>query len=403
MLMDKIVIFIFPLLITNVIGATLHQPYREFGEFTQDFTLYITMFLFLYFLVQDRGIGQSYRNIYLGFILLAGIYLFSHLYNKNFAQNKELFVLFQILIYIFTLMKINWTSIHLRFIGHISNIIIIMFFLHWVNQNFIFKRYEGIFSNPNVFAVFLFSILYFQIVNIKSKTSFNRIYFTLGSILNVLLIFMTNSRTVLLSIIVIFVSFSILKYSKVFSKLFFILLSGNFVFFSIYVFLAKSSIADTINKISYKFTNKYFFSGREVIWREVVDYGITSPLIGHKVGIGVQEYIPNAHYYHVHNQYLQIFIESGLLGLLCFILLLFLIWNQYLNNLHSHYVKWSACFFLGLLVYQNTEMSLFFNLLTIGLIQWLIISIGVSMSINEHNPDISQNTSRRRYRASSRL
>lgn len=393
-------IVFFSLLLFNVLGETIIQPYRNLARVTDDITLYLTFLMFIYFLIRKRLISPEYLNIYLGFIFLGLSYLISHFYNTNFKQNDQLILLFLTFIFIIVLIELKWSSEQLIIIGHISNIIIFVFLFHWIDNDFTFYKYKGIFGNPNVFANLLFTLLYFQIINIKNRKIIYRFYFFIGIFINLSLIYMTTSRTVVLSVAVMFFSWLTLKFSvRLFSKLFFLIVSGNFAFLLIYVLLSKSNLANTINNLSYKYTQKVFFSGREDIWGGVINYGMTSPFFGHKVGIQIKEYLPSLPYNHTHNQFLQIFVESGFLGLFFFLLLLYFIWKTYLKNLESHYVHWSACFFLGLLVYQNIEISLFFNMMSIGLIQWLIISIGVSKSVN-HEDFYQENQQKRRLKRS---
>ncbi|CAM3924009.1 O-antigen ligase family protein [Mesobacillus zeae] len=374
----------FTLLVFNVFGKTILQPYKDLALVTIDVTLYLSFFLLIYAVIKDKGYVIGYFNIYIGFILLSGIYLASHIYHGNFEQNEQLLFLFLIFVFILAVMKIKWTPSHLIIFGHLANIIILYFFFQWIGNGYIAYMYKGVFGNPNVFANFLFAILYFQVINIQKKTLGLKLYFMVGIIINLLLIFMSTSRTVWLSLAVIVGSFLVMKFSrKLFSKLFYFVLGGNFLFLITYVYLARTQYADTINDLTMKLTSKPFFSGREEFWGDVIDFGLTSPLIGHKVGIQLNEYMPGIKNVHVHNQYLQVFVESGFLGLFAFLLLLYFIWKAYQVNLDSHYVQWSACFLLGLLIYQNFEISMFSNMLSIGLIQWLGISIGVSMAIHK--------------------
>jgi O-antigen ligase len=394
-------IIFFPMLMFNVLGETILQPYRDQARIMDDITLYLSFFILIYLFISERNLELEYKRIYLGFLLVCSVYIFGFLYNNTTDQSTQIITLFLIFAFIIGCMKIRWASDHLILFGHLANTIILLFMFHWIRMDYITLKYKAIFGNPNVFAAFLLSLLYFQIVCIKSKSLISKAYFTVGTLANLVIIFMTTSRTVVLAIAVILVSWIILKYSrKLFYYLFFIFISVNFLFLGVYVWLARSPFVNPINELSFKFTNKPFFSGRENIWGGVFDYGMTSPWIGHKVGIEMKEYLPNLPYNHTHNQYLQIFVESGFLGLFCFLLLFYFIWDAFQKNLDSHYVQWSACFFLGLLVYQNIEISLFFNMMSIGLIQWLIISIGVSQSLNGvgSSPDTIDNRTRRRRR-----
>ncbi|WP_071460915.1 O-antigen ligase family protein [Bacillus massilinigeriensis] len=383
----RLVSFIFfSILVFNTLGRSGPQHYKGAASMTMEATLYISFFLLAYAMMKMKGFAGSYMYIYIGFILLSGIYLTNHIYYGNFEVNQKLFFLFCIFAFILAVMKISWTPAHLNIFGHIANIAVIYFLFHWVGHGNISYMYSGIYDNPNIFANILFALLYFQVVNVQNNPIFVKMYFLIGILVNLLLIFVATSRNVWLSLIVIVGAFIVLHFSrKIFSKIFYLVLSGNFLFLFVYVYLSKTSYAPVINDFFLRLTDKPLYSGRERFWGEVFDFGLTSPLLGHRVGIPLEEYMPHINIYHVHNQYLQVFVESGFLGLFAFILLLYFIWKSYQVNLDCHYVQWSACFFLGLLVYQNFEISMFSNMLAIGLIQWLGISVGISKALH-HAP-----------------
>lgn len=58
------------------------------------------------------------------------------------------------------------------------------------------------------------------------------------------------------------------------------------------------------------------------------------------------------------------------------------IWNLFYINKDDKVVKFCACFFIGTL-YQNVfEVTLLQNNMSIAIMQWFIIAVGVSKSLN---------------------
>lgn len=95
-------------------------------------------------------------------------------------------------------------------------------------------------------------------------------------------------------------------------------------------------------------------------------------------------------YIHAHNQYVQVWLESGIFGSICFVTMLYVVWRVLKKGLESSIVMWVACFFLGLLIYQSFEISLFFNMEPTGLLQWFILGLGVSTAICISSPNNQQ-------------
>ncbi|MCM3124158.1 MULTISPECIES: O-antigen ligase family protein [unclassified Mesobacillus] len=381
---NTLVFFFLTLIFFNVFGLANIYPWREYGQITDKLTLLFSLLLFLYITFCKSTFNREVLDLELAFALFAGVYLFSHIYNKNFESNIALLILLSTFVFIITLMKIKWENVHLIVFGHISMVFVMWFFIHWIYSGTPMVRYMAIFNNSNVLAIFLFCLLYFKIVNLHFSNKWLKLYFFTGLLLNILLIYFSTSRTVLISVVIVFLSILVLSISKkIFSFLFYFVMSMNLVFVTLYLYFADSPYSSYLNMLSMQYVHKRFFTGREEIWGAVFEFGISSPLIGHRVGIQLKEYLKNSLYDHAHNQYLQILVESGFLGLTVFLIILYMIWKQYLKNLDSHLVKWSASFFIAILFYQNIELSLFIHFPSIGYLQWLIISIGVSSAIRD--------------------
>lgn len=381
-ILKSIFMFLFFLLLFNSLGLSHLQPFREMALFTDDLTLFFTFPLFLYFIIKERKDNEDYKYLYWIFGLFASAYIISHLVNHNFDKDRTLAVLLLTIIYVLVVIRINWTSNYIRAFSHVASLIIISFFLYWITQDLPTYKYKGIFNNPNNTATFLFLLLFFQVIGMKYSGLIVKIYLLTSILLNSILIYATTSRGIYITVIVILGSWLILKFSKkMFSYLFFVIMIFNFVFVGTYVYLSQTKYAQNLTEWSLNYLKKPFFSGREKIWGDVFNYGMESPLIGHEVGIKPKEYLADFPYDHAHNQYLQIFVESGIIGLGSFLIVLYVIWKTYQKNLDSNMVQWSACFFLGILFYQNMELSLFLDFPSYVYLQWFIIGIGVSKAI----------------------
>ncbi|RPF54180.1 O-antigen ligase family protein [Aquisalibacillus elongatus] len=372
---------LFYLLLFNTLGLMTFEPFRQYGRITDHWTLYITVIILLYLFIQQRGLDKNYLYIYIGISLISISYIITHLYNQNFLHDTTLAYQLLSFAFILALMKINWTKEHILVFGYTALIITILYLTHWIIEGRPTEKYIGFFTNTNVLGVFLFSILYFQVIAIKPSHILLKLALILGSLANVLLIYVSTTRSLLLCIVVILASMGILKLSKkIFSLLFYFIMAFNFIFVIAYIWLDSTKYKSGLNEWSQEQFSKNFFSGRENIWVPSIEHFKESPIVGHFVGIRPVDFMEGTHYVHTHNIYLQTLLESGIIGFLSFIVLLYFIWKTYLKNLDSNIVQWSASFFLALLIYQSIGISFFQNIPSIGFLHWLIISIGVSLA-----------------------
>lgn len=368
----------FLVIIFNVYTVT-KLPIRELAFTTMEWTYYIAFFMIGYALHRQSLGNQSIKPFYNGFILFTLMYVVIHILNRNFYENDGLTTILLVLVFLLAIVYTRWTNEQIHLFGQISILVILLIYIHWLVTGMPTSGFHGYIRNPNILGVFIASLLFFPLVAFSYVNKWNRVYIIIGIIAACVLIYVSSARAVLLSLATVFISRLILKYSrKLFSYLFIGIVSFNIIFLFIYGLLARSSYMQKLDTLSVEIFGKRFFSGREYLWEQALQFGLTEPLLGHKIGILPKEYIDGTHLVHAHNQYLQIFLESGFIGLLCFVIFLFCIWKMYQKRLDSNIVQWAACFFLGILVYQNTEISLFFNMEPIGLIHWLIIGLGLS-------------------------
>lgn len=119
-------------------------------------------------------------------------------------------------------------------------------------------------------------------------------------------------------------------------------------------------------------------SGRQLIWPILFDKVSKSPWIG--LGSGI---LPENLYstrLSAHNHFLQVYVQTGIIGLSSFIILLALIWRAIGRPRRSEPVGiyLSACF-LVLLVHLSLEVFLMQGNPTIGVGAWILFGTGVGI------------------------
>ena len=379
----KTLAFLFiPFLFLSLLTVTsLPNELREIGRLSSNLILYIGVFILIcHFIINRNNFNTDINkllSVYISFILLGIVYIISHFYNKNFYEDTTLLTLFLTFLLIVTFMNVKWTRNHIIIIGILCNFIILFLILHWYVLDFPTNRFKSIWRNPNGLGIVTLIMLFFQIISIRFLNNIGKIIFLGFILLNLIIMYSTTSRTVWISLIVILISFVVYKhFNRVFSYLFIITLPATFLFVFLYIKLQDTTVGNKLNDLSLEIFSKNFFSGRSDLWYEIWNGTLSSLWLGHGVGTRPRDIADVT--LTAHNQYLQIIIDTGLIGLAAFSILLFFIWKILLSKLTENPIaKWSACFFIGILVYQSLEVSLFLNNPSYSHFQWLIISIGI--------------------------
>ncbi|GEM02800.1 O-antigen ligase [Halolactibacillus halophilus] len=345
----------------------------------------LTLLLYLSLSVLILASTKNYRFLltHRDLIIIISMY-FLTIFTSSFINNDFNIELILKLLGSFTFIvisiKTDWHNKSIIFIAYIISLSILFLFWDWTFDisNSPFRNFASGFRNPNGLAILLFCGTYFltlatyHVSNIILKS-----YFIVSLLISFFLITETGARSILLSLILVVLIILIHKYRNSFIYyIIFIALAFNFLFIFMYIKLPNTAIGDGLNKISISVFSKGFFSGRERIWSAVWDHSMTSPLFGHGISskAGHIDGITTS----THNQYLQIFMESGIIGLTIFLIFLYFIWILLLKNMHTFEGVLSVGFFIATIIYSNFELTLFQNNFHIGMIQWLIITLGIS-------------------------
>src|SRR5690606_34902915 len=122
-------------------------------------------------------------------------------------------------------------------------------------------------------------------------------------------------------------------------------------------------------------------SGRDILWKEITEAIKQKPLLGYGTGIQPSQVVGID--ISSHNLYLQTALQNGFIGLFLLLLIFFVIWMAYFKSKKEYMTRLSASFFIGILIDQSFEVALTQNKMDNALMFWLIISVGISVSLNK--------------------
>lgn len=205
------------------------------------------------------------------------------------------------------------------------------------------NRIFSTFSHPNTYAFYLVMLLPMALAVYLHHKEFSKAKILLGIYCLVLgfsmIITYTRGAWIGFLFALIIIGF---RYKKIFIILPFILVLILFLFPEI-----SNRLQDLFDPLDRSTSS---FAGRLIIWKETVHLFLNHPFIGHGIGsfpIYAEEILKKEQY--AHNDYLRVAIETGIIGLFAYLLLLFNILRNAIitcRKLYDRYIKTLA---LGLI------------------------------------------------------
>ncbi|WP_282020639.1 O-antigen ligase family protein [Planomicrobium okeanokoites] len=226
-------------------------------------------------------------------------------------------------------------------------------------------------ANSNGIIAFL--LLFFCLINLKEKNVILKSLNIYTAFLLVITLFTATSRTAMMAFIIIILFFFAIKYLHRYTFYiisFLILLSP--IVTGLYVYLKHTAIGQSLNDLSIHITGKNFFSGRDTIWSEALNAVIKSGEIWTGLGTNV-EFQKYGGY--LHNLYVQVFYQSGLIGLVLFgVLLLSIAIAIGRAKVIDTDFRILIGYFTAILFLQVFEGHLIYKFEIISVISWVIIA-----------------------------
>ncbi|PER82241.1 O-antigen ligase family protein [Bacillus cereus] len=314
--------------------------------------IYIIFILFIFSSLLSLLDHPSSKGVYIFIELLLINILFIFLTIYNLAENiiKHISILGMLYVLICYILDVSTN-------GRMSNILYI---------------------NPNTLgAIVLYLYIFFMFrMNYYKQRRIRSLYFFCVSFLSIFLIFYSQARSIWISLTVFFVTYymwDFLYKRKIFSRMYIcIILAFCMLFSFFYPRLPEYDFALDWNRELLELTGKSLFSGRQLVWKDLLNSAMENPLLGYSFDMRFNGGMS------AHNMYLEIILQSGILGLGFLLILFYSIW-LYLCR-YGHYVnaRISGAALTAIIIHQLFEVTLIQNNLAIGIMQWIIISLGFS-------------------------
>lgn len=327
--------------------------------------------------------GIHFLILYVLLILILSIGLLSNINSRGLTVLAEVILLLNFYL-LFSRLSYDKNRIDPTVITVVLTIYLMIFYAGLFQSDWTSHLYRSIYLNPNTLGII--SLLFSWLAWILYKI-FNKKIYLIYSLLFIFILYRSSTRSSLF--IVFFVLFNLVIYkfiatSRLRWNTYFAVIIVAILFVTyLYPSLGNYAFFSDLNGYAINLTGKNILSGRNLIWQEAIYLISEKPVFGYGTGTllaNISDINVSAH-----NLYLQISIQNGILGLSMFLILLLTIWDTLFQKVDDSLVKLSACFFIGILVQNLFEVTLTQNNIGFAIIQWFIISIGVSRVRSKKN------------------
>lgn len=280
----------------------------------------------------------------------------------------------------FIAMSVRWKNLQFRTIKRLINVILIACIIHWGLSGLKTGNYSFILGNANSFATALFCWAAILLVDI-GKQSID----TISVVVCLGLILITSSRgTIFACFVLLTARWLISRWVKrgkdknfiegCLLIAFVIELVVLLLFVFVYPSLVGTSLGVKAQELSLRYFRKNFFSGRQDLWFSLTDAIMERPLIGYGLGVLPGD-ILNTHL-SSHNLFLQVALQSGIIGLGLLLLIIIQIFLQCLKRCDNRNCQFVIAFIMALMIHECFEVSLTQNLIVCGMEMWFVLGLG---------------------------
>ena len=282
--------------------------------------------------------------------------------------------------------RIKWDNEDYVFLQKTARKVIILAVIWIPVSGFQLSRYAAYYSHSNYLGSMMFHIgIILALVHYLDKTQ-KKGRFVLEETVVFFIAAISNSRSAIFALIIFWGLLFVFKTGKKKhtkqSYKFNAAIFGAIIFAVavtvIYPRLVNTSLGLSIEMISRKYLSKNFFSGRHILWDRILKLTAESPIIGYGLSATPGMYIDTS--FSSHNLWLQIMLQTGITGLLLFVLFLFAVIKKIKVSRSD---KIGIAYICALIFHECFEVTLTQNEFSTGIIAWIIFGIMMTKSLSK--------------------
>ena len=341
----------------------------------------IPFIAFFCFLVKEKGVirGCTGKNIFLLFGIFIAIQVMGLIKNLTIFSLKNIMTSGCMFLIIYTVLngKVGIQK------GYIK-----IYYVIACAAMFLLSKAEIITQNTTAGGMTFLSLLLIILMSEERYPSGKKgkgkyktaVRLVVGMIPAIVFSFAVSARTALfvnLFLIVFYFLFSFFDFrARTYRNMFCIMVVAIIAGLVFYINIRNYSWYTALNAFSYQYFGKNIDSSRSYLWRTSLAELHGSDWIW-GLGTGIRPFIPRYANSSFHNSFIQTLMQNGAVGLMCLIFIFGVIWNALaqIRERSTRALFMSA--FIAVVAYNCMECCLLQNKAFLGMIQWIILAIGV--------------------------
>lgn len=267
----------------------------------------------------------------------------------------------------------------------------LFFLLKYVKSGNIIILSNNVLAGCLIFLFFDYLIMNFGLCEkIERKRSIiTRMLRWSAGLLFLIFVYSTGSRTALLSFLIILMAYIILNIvdfsKKTMNILYWVFVLMIFGVILFYINIHNFSWYYDVNEYSLQVFGKSLDSSRVHLWSTELMRLKGNWFLG--VGTGILPQIERYAESSFHNTYIQVIIQNGIIGLLCLVFYLYIIWKTIVKYISTSMGKLLLSFLIGMIIYNCFEVTLLSNKIFLGIFQWYGLMLGINI-LRRYHPNI---------------
>lgn len=266
----------------------------------------------------------------------------------------------------------KWRVKTIDLVARVVSVVILLMFIYWIVSGSNMSDFSLYYANPDTYCSLMFVFLAFLFFSTQRKS-------VISIAICFLLIVFTGARASLLAAVIFILMLYLFQSKKIVKRANLLLLIeavALFAFVIVYPMLMTLDIGSTLDEYSHQYFGKNFFSGRQILWVELIEKIVQSPIIGYGLSADpeIVGFTKSSH-----NLYIQTALQSGIVGLSLLVVVLVSIYRRLVKIEENPYSILSACFIIAVLVHESLEICLTQNAIAFGFMIWFMMGLGCNL------------------------
>ncbi len=271
---------------------------------------------------------------------------------------------------------ICWNSKAFKTVYFIIKCVMLGNFAAWLICGIPMQNFSFFIENTATYASLIYCWLIFLSLR-ENKSVSDKVVILIG----ILLAFVSSTRATLIALLVFYAVIVYVKSvrgkkevgRKKINCLLFCEITFCVLFIIVYSKMNYTELGIKLNEFSRAYFGKNFFSGRQIIWHNLIEAIKKHPIIGY--GLDALPSDIYATHLSAHNTFLQVALQTGVVGLVLLLNILVKIFKKLARKVDSWSSVIGVACIASIIVHECFEACLVQNMLVAGVQMWFVLGV----------------------------